>query len=51
MELRKIVKDQIKYRFDPLTGSETRINPQRDQWKDYMILGLLIPCPKWWRGN
>jgi galactose-1-phosphate uridylyltransferase len=29
MEFRKILRNQIEYRFDPLTGEQSRINPAR----------------------
>jgi galactose-1-phosphate uridylyltransferase len=29
MEFRKVVRDQVEYRFDPLTGDQCRINPAR----------------------
>jgi UDPglucose--hexose-1-phosphate uridylyltransferase len=29
MEFRKVVRDGVEYRFDPLTGEQCRINPER----------------------
>jgi UDPglucose--hexose-1-phosphate uridylyltransferase len=40
MEFRKFIRNQVEYRFDPLTGDQCRINPDRAKRLKQIVGGL-----------